>query len=148
LLDNASRCTSEARSVVPDELAAGGRLLYQPSHPVPGRMRRAGPMSEHMRPMSGRDLPTDEPQWAKVEEVKVEDLLRVADNCRDLLDPTVMAKAWDEPTTPDVQLAPTSPRRFGLLPNFAVSDTFDDPLPEAEIAVWEDDSPPETPVTI
>lgn len=105
-------------------------------------------MSEHMRPMSGRDLPTDEPQWVKVEEVKVEDLLRVADNCRDLLDPTVMAKAWDEPTTPDVQLAPTSPRRFGLLPNFAVSDTFDDPLPEAEIAVRGDDSPPETPVTI
>jgi hypothetical protein len=76
-------------------------------------------MSEHMPPTSGRDTPTDEPQRAKVE-----DLLRVADNCRDLLDPTVMAKAWDDPTTPDVQLAPTSPRRFGHLPIIAVFRHF------------------------
>jgi prevent-host-death family protein len=29
------------------------------------------------------------------------------------------------------------PRRFGQLPTLAVPDTFDDPLPAAEIAAWE-----------
>jgi prevent-host-death family protein len=32
------------------------------------------------------------------------------------------------------------PRRFGQLPAFTVPDTFDDPLPDAEIAAWEGNS--------
>jgi prevent-host-death family protein len=31
-------------------------------------------------------------------------------------------------------------RRFGQLPALTVPDTFDDPLPDAEIAAWESDS--------
>jgi hypothetical protein len=34
----------------------------------------------------------------------------------------------------------TSPRRFGQLHNLAVPDTFDDPLPDAEMGAWEGDS--------
>lgn len=32
------------------------------------------------------------------------------------------------------------PRRFGQLPALAVPGTFDDPLPEAEIAAWDGNS--------
>ncbi len=32
------------------------------------------------------------------------------------------------------------PRRFGQLPALAVPETFDDPLPDAEIAAWEANS--------
>jgi prevent-host-death family protein len=32
------------------------------------------------------------------------------------------------------------PRRFGQLPALTVPDTFDDPLPDAEIAAWEGNS--------
>lgn len=32
------------------------------------------------------------------------------------------------------------PRRFGQLPALAVTETFDDPLPDAEIAAWEGNS--------
>jgi hypothetical protein len=72
--------------------------------------------------------------------VKVENLRRAADNCRDLLGPALMAKAWDEATTHDMRSAPTYPRRFGDLPNTAVPDTFGDPLPGTEINVWKEDS--------
>jgi prevent-host-death family protein len=30
-----------------------------------------------------------------------------------------------------------TPRRFGQLPNLAVPEDFDDPLPESELAAWE-----------
>lgn len=33
-----------------------------------------------------------------------------------------------------------APRKFGQLPTLAVPDTFNDPLPEPEIARWEGDS--------
>ena len=33
-----------------------------------------------------------------------------------------------------------APRKFGQLPTLAVPDAFNDPLPESEIAAWEDDS--------
>jgi prevent-host-death family protein len=33
------------------------------------------------------------------------------------------------------------PRRFGQLPSLVVPDDFDAPLPEAEIATWEDSNP-------
>jgi prevent-host-death family protein len=36
--------------------------------------------------------------------------------------------------------APQRPRRFGQLPAVAVTDTFDDPLPVADIAAWERNS--------
>jgi len=32
------------------------------------------------------------------------------------------------------------PRRFGQLPTLTVPEDFDDPLPDAELAVWEGDS--------
>lgn len=34
-------------------------------------------------------------------------------------------------------LSPAPPRRFGQLPDLAVPDDFDDPLPETELATWE-----------
>jgi prevent-host-death family protein len=33
-----------------------------------------------------------------------------------------------------------APRRFGQLPNLAVPEDFDDPLPESELTVWEGNS--------
>lgn len=32
------------------------------------------------------------------------------------------------------------PRRFGQIPHLAVPDGFDEPLPESELAAWEDNS--------
>jgi hypothetical protein len=75
------------------------------------------------------------------ERMTLEQLRRAADACRDLDDPPLMAKAWDEPVTPDVQAATNTPRRFGQLQNLSVPDTFDNPLPDAETAAWEGDSP-------
>lgn len=34
-------------------------------------------------------------------------------------------------------LSPTPPRQFGQLPDLAVPDDFDEPLPPSEAAVWE-----------
>ncbi|MFS0900797.1 hypothetical protein [Mycolicibacterium litorale] len=36
---------------------------------------------------------------------------------------------------------PSSPRRFGQLPNLVVSGDFDEPLPPTETAVWEAGDP-------
>ena len=55
-----------------------------------------------------------------------------------------MAKAWDEPVASDAQSATNSPRKFGQLHDLSVPDIFDDPLPDAEIAAWEGDSPPKS----
>ncbi len=43
---------------------------------------------------------------------------------------------------PVAQLIPIAavPRRFGQLPNMVVPNNFDDPLPEDELAPWEDDN--------
>jgi prevent-host-death family protein len=40
---------------------------------------------------------------------------------------------------PVAVLSPATPvpRRFGQLPTLVVPDTFDDPLPDSEIAAWE-----------
>ena len=66
-----------------------------------------------------------------------DDLRRAAERCRDLGDSALMAQAWDEPAS-----ALKSPvvRTFGQLPNVRVPEAFDEPLPDAEIAVWEADS--------
>jgi len=42
---------------------------------------------------------------------------------------------------PVAVLSPARParRKFSQLPTLAVPDTFNDPLPESEIAAWEDD---------
>ena len=37
----------------------------------------------------------------------------------------------------DAALDPTSPRRFGQLPDLGVPDDFDEQLPQSEVAVWE-----------
>ena len=69
-------------------------------------------------------------------------------------DSVVMAKAWDDHTRGGVraadsmhETAPTikHPRRFGQLPNLAVPDTVDDPLPDTEIDAWEGSPPGEMP---
>jgi hypothetical protein len=73
----------------------------------------------------------------------VEHLRRAADSSRDLGDPTLMAKAWEEAS--DVQSATNSPRKFGQLQNLSVPDTLDYPLTYAESAAWERDSPSEAP---
>ena len=43
---------------------------------------------------------------------------------------------------PVAVLSPTQqrPRKFGQLPALVVPDTFDDPLPDTEIAAWEGNS--------
>jgi hypothetical protein len=94
-------------------------------------------MSDQTPPKSHDDTSAIEPHRKAAEHLR-----RVADSCRSLGDPMLMAKAWDEPVTSDVQPATTSPRRFGKLENLSVPDTFDDPLPDAEVAAWEDDSLP------
>jgi len=37
--------------------------------------------------------------------------------------------------------AQARPRTFGLLPNLAVPEDFDDPLPDSEVANWEQQTP-------
>jgi hypothetical protein len=66
-----------------------------------------------------------------------DDLRRAAEGCRDLDDSALMAQAWDEPAP---ALESEVVRTFGQLPNIHVSGDFDEPLPDAEIAVWEADS--------
>jgi hypothetical protein len=68
--------------------------------------------------------------------MRAEQLRRTADACRDLDDPTLMAKAWDEPVTLDMQAATNTPRQFGQLQDLSVSDNFDNPLPDVEVAAW------------
>ncbi len=41
----------------------------------------------------------------------------------------------------ELPLPPTPPRRFGQLPDLAVPDDFDEPLPPTEAAVWEGPDP-------
>jgi hypothetical protein len=50
----------------------------------------------------------------------VEDLRRVANSCRDLRDPALMAQAWDEPATPDIR--PAARAGSASEPSFAVPD--------------------------
>lgn len=78
---------------------------------------------------------------AESQRVTTEHLRRVAENCRDLDDPTLTAKAWDEPAPSDVPQATSPAWRFGRLQNCSRPESFDDALPEAEIAVQEGDSP-------
>jgi hypothetical protein len=93
-------------------------------------------MCDQTPPKSHDDTPEGEPQ-----EMTVDHLRRAADRWRDLDDPALMAKAWDEPATPDEQPTTASPRRFGQLQSLSIPDNFDDPLLEAEITAWECDSP-------
>jgi hypothetical protein len=71
------------------------------------------------------------------ERVTTDDLQRAAECCRDLNDSALMAQAWDEPAP---ALEQSVVRTFGQLPNVHVPENFDEPLPDAEIAVWEADS--------
>jgi hypothetical protein len=93
-------------------------------------------MCDQQSPKSRDDTPLIEPQ-----RITVDHLGLAADSWRGLSDPELMAKAWDESATPDVQPATDSPLTFGQLENLAASDNFDNPLPDTETAAWEDDSP-------
>jgi hypothetical protein len=97
------------------------------------------------RTSTGRDVP------ARRQRLTVGDLRRLAEACWDLDDPAVMAKAWDDPhdtgegmraagSIHETATAMKHPRRFGQLPNLAVPDTVDDPLPNVEIDAWEGNS--------
>jgi hypothetical protein len=79
-------------------------------------------------------------------------LILVVPQCRDLVDPVVMARAWGDPDDTREgmraansmhETAPTmrDPRRYGQLPNLAAPDTVEDPLPDTEIDAWEGNSP-------
>jgi hypothetical protein len=71
---------------------------------------------------------------------------------RDLVDAVVMARAWGDPddtregmraanSTDETAPAMRDPRRFGQLPNLAVPDIVEDPLPDTEIDAGEGNSP-------
>ncbi|EFG75402.1 hypothetical protein HMPREF0591_4502 [Mycobacterium parascrofulaceum ATCC BAA-614] len=90
---------------------------------------------------SGSPMSDKAPRHKPAERMTAEQLRRAADACRDLDDPTLMAKAWDEPPPPDMQASTNTPRQFGQLQNLSVSDTFDNPLPDVEVAAWEADCP-------
>jgi hypothetical protein len=110
-------------------------------------------MYDRLPSKNRHDVAADVPQGARDVSARrqwltVDDLRRLAQACRDLDDPVVMAKAWDGPhdTREGVraadsmhETAPTMkhPRSFGQLPNLAVPDTVDDPLPDTEIDAWE-----------
>jgi hypothetical protein len=65
--------------------------------------------------------------------VTLEHLRRFGDTYSDLGDPTIMTRAW--------RLMPARRHRsFGQLPGMHVPDDFDAPLPETEIAAWQDNS--------
>lgn len=76
------------------------------------------PMDDQTPPKSRRDTPAGMSQ-----PLTVDDLRRAADRWRDLRDPVLMAKAWDEPVTSDMQPATNSPRRFGQLRSLSVPET-------------------------
>jgi hypothetical protein len=100
-----------------------------------------GPSAYDQRSFRAADVRSDAAEQPR--RVTVDDLRRAVDSVRDLSDPALMAKAWDEPTTRDVQPATNSPRRFGQLDNLSVPDDFDVPLPDTEIIAGEGDSPAE-----
>jgi len=88
------------------------------------------------------DETTPNSQGKPAGRVTAEHLRRSAVACRDLDDPTLTAKAWDEPVMRGLQAATNTRRRFGQLHNLSVTDTFNDPLPYTETAAWEGDSSP------
>ncbi|HZN80868.1 MAG TPA: ASCH domain-containing protein [Mycobacterium sp.] len=93
-------------------------------------------MCDQMRPKSYVDKPLVKP-----EPVTADDLRPAAEGRQDLSDAPSMANTSDSPLTPDVRPSTNSPRRFGQLPSLKVPDNFDDPLPDAETAAREVDSP-------
>ena len=93
------------------------------------------------KPQTGQhDKPVGEPQ-----RLTVDHLRRAAESCRNLSDPVLMAKAWDEAPTPNVPPATNTPRGFGQVLSLSVPDNFDDPQPHAEIAAREVNSPSQAP---
>jgi hypothetical protein len=114
-------------------------------------------MCDRLPSKNRRDLAADVPQRARDvparrQRLTVDDLRRLAEACRDLDDPVVMAKAWDDPhdTREGMraadsmnETAPTMkhPRGFGQLPNLAVPDTVDDPLTDTKSDAREGNSP-------
>jgi hypothetical protein len=98
-------------------------------------------MCDRLPSKNRHGLAADVPQRAldvsaRRQRLTVDDLRRLAQACRDLDDPVVMAKAWDDPhdTRGGVRAADSThktaptikhPRRFGQPPNLAVPDTVD-----------------------
>jgi hypothetical protein len=85
-------------------------------------------MCDQIRPQSH-----DDESVVQSQRITVDGLRRAARSGQNLSDASV---------TPAVHPSTRSPRRFGQLPSVAVPDNFDDPLPAAEIAAREGDSPP------
>ena len=98
-------------------------------------------MCDRLPSKNHRDLMADVPQRARDvparrQRLTVDDLRRLAEACRDLDDPAVMARAWDHPHDTgegmraagwNHETAPAMkhPQRFGQLPNLAVPDTVE-----------------------
>ena len=96
-------------------------------------------MCDRLPSKNRRDLAADVPQRARDvparrQPLTVDDLRRLAETCRDLDDPAVMATAWDDPYDTHEgmraadsmhETAPTTnhPRRFGQLRTLAVPST-------------------------
>lgn len=59
------------------------------------------PMYDQTALPESRDLPFA----TELQRITVDHLRRMAKSCRDLGDPELMAKAWDEPETPEVRSA-------------------------------------------
>jgi hypothetical protein len=94
-------------------------------------------MCDQSRPQSHDDEAVIQPQ-----RITVDGLGHAAKSGQNLSDAASMGNAGDASVTPDVHPLTKSPPRFGQLPSLGVPDNFDDPLPAAEIAAWEGDSPP------
>ena len=68
--------------------------------------------------------------------MRTDDARRAAEHCRDLGDSALIGAAMDEP----VSASKLPMRTFGQLPDLHVPEDFDEPLTDAENAVWEADS--------
>lgn len=68
--------------------------------------------------------------------MRADDPRRAAEHCRDLSDSALIGAAMDEP----VSASKLPVRTFGQLPDLQVPEDFDEPLTDAENAVWEADS--------
>lgn len=65
--------------------------------------------------------------------MRTDDPRRAAEHCRDIGDSALIGAATDEP----VSASRLPVRTFGQLPDLHVPEDFDEPLTDAENAVWE-----------
>jgi hypothetical protein len=134
------------------------RRVHSQTQTMSWAIEEVGPMCDHLPSKNRRDLAADVPQPeqevpARRQPLTVDDLRRLAEACRNLDDPAVTAKAWDDPH--DIregmraadsmhETAPTTkhPRRFCQLPNLAVPENIDKAAPPPARSIAQVTSPP------